>query len=119
MKASPAISEGAERCFWGLATLKVFLRYISYCPLSSTLPVRRLTCWQLEAMSNEAMVLGSVCFKVATNHRKCQCFHVFSAPTIFKSGAGRVRDAFNVDAKNFYIEHCLKAVLVHNSRSLP
>ena len=31
------------------------------------------------------MVLGCVRFKVTTEHRKYQCFHVFSAP-IFKSG---------------------------------
>ena len=32
------------------------------------------------------MALGCLRFKVATKHRKYQCFHVFSAPPIFKSG---------------------------------
>ena len=93
--------------------LRLIPCYLSFTP--SSLKSQRIS----KVLTHCDMEACLKCLDICRIHRS-QCLSILPLAHVTKgSGAGRVRDAFNVDAKNFYIEHCLKAVLVHNSRSLP
>ena len=72
----------------GTLTLPCFHIFGFWRFLSKTTVCARICASFRQKTLQSAMVLGCLRFKVATKHRK-PVFHVFSAPSFFKSGLNR------------------------------